>query len=34
MTVHYASSRCRPTGDHPKAIAFRLVRGQSFDGCI
>ena len=34
MTVHYASSRCRLTGDHPKAIAFRLVRGQSFDGCI
>jgi len=34
LTVHYASSHCRPTGEHHKAIAFRLVRGQSFEGCI
>jgi phytanoyl-CoA hydroxylase len=34
LTVHYASSRCRPTGNHDKALAFRLVRGQSYEGCI
>jgi phytanoyl-CoA hydroxylase len=34
ITVHYASSRCRPHGEHHQAIAFRLVRGQSYEGCI
>jgi phytanoyl-CoA hydroxylase len=34
ITVHYASARCRPNGEHHKAIAFHLVRGQSYDGCI
>ena len=34
MTVHYASSHCRPTGQANKAIAFHLVRGQSYEGCI
>ena len=34
MTVHYASSRCRPLGEHHKAIGFHLVRGQSYEGCI
>jgi phytanoyl-CoA hydroxylase len=34
ITVHYASSRCRPLGEHHQAIQFQLVRGQSFDGCI
>ncbi len=34
LTVHYASSRCRPTGEHHKAIQFQLVRGKSYEGCI
>jgi phytanoyl-CoA hydroxylase len=34
MTVHYASSRCKLTGEHHHAIQFHLVRGQSFEGCI
>lgn len=34
LTVHYANAHCRPHGEHHKAIAFRPVRGQSFDGCI
>jgi phytanoyl-CoA hydroxylase len=34
MTVHYANSHCRLSGDHHQAIQFRLVRGQSFEGCI
>jgi phytanoyl-CoA hydroxylase len=34
MTVHYASSRCRLTGEHHGAIQFQLVRGQSYEGCI
>ena len=34
ITVHYASSRCRPTGGHNKALSFGLVRGQSYAGCI
>jgi phytanoyl-CoA hydroxylase len=34
ITVHYASSRCRRTGEHHQAIAFKLVRGQNYDGCI
>jgi phytanoyl-CoA hydroxylase len=34
LTVHYASSRCRLTGEHHAARGFRLVRGQSYEGCI
>ncbi len=34
ITVHYANSHCKLTGDHSKAIDFRLVRGQSYEGCI
>jgi phytanoyl-CoA hydroxylase len=34
ITVHYASSRCRLTGEHHGAIQFQLVRGQSYQGCI
>jgi phytanoyl-CoA hydroxylase len=34
LTVHYASSKCRPTGEHHQAIQFRLLRGQSHEGCI
>jgi hypothetical protein len=35
MTVHYASARCRPAGVNPyEPIQFRLVRGQSYEGCI
>jgi ectoine hydroxylase-related dioxygenase (phytanoyl-CoA dioxygenase family) len=34
MTVHYASARCRPVGEPHKAISFKLVRGQSYEGCI
>jgi hypothetical protein len=34
ITVHYASARCRPHGEHYKAIGFRLVRGQNYEGCI
>ncbi len=34
ITVHYASAHCRPHGETNKAIAFYLVRGQSYKGCI
>ncbi len=35
MTVHFASSRCRPAGENPyEPIQFRLVRGSSYEGCI
>jgi phytanoyl-CoA hydroxylase len=34
ITVHYASARCRLVGEHDQAIAFKLVRGQSYAGCI
>jgi hypothetical protein len=34
LTVHYASARCRLTGEHHGAIQFKLVRGQSYEGCI
>lgn len=35
MTVHYASSKCTPITDNPyEQIQFRLVRGQSYEGCI
>jgi len=34
ITVHYASSHCRLTGEHHGAIQFQLVRGQSYQGCI
>jgi hypothetical protein len=34
ITVHYAASRCRVSGEHHGAIQFQLVHGQSFEGCI
>jgi ectoine hydroxylase-related dioxygenase (phytanoyl-CoA dioxygenase family) len=34
ITVHYASAKCKLTGEHHQAIRFDLVRGQSYDGCI
>jgi phytanoyl-CoA hydroxylase len=34
ITVHYASAKCRLTGDHHHSIRFDLVRGRSYDGCI
>jgi phytanoyl-CoA hydroxylase len=34
LTVHFANSHCKLSGDHHQAIQFRLVRGQSYDGCI
>jgi phytanoyl-CoA hydroxylase len=34
ITVHYASSKCKLSGDHHQAIKFELVRGQSYNGCI
>src|SRR5262249_57810568 len=35
MTVHFASAKCTPAGENPyEPIQFRLVRGQSYDGCI
>lgn len=34
LTVHYASARCRFTGEPDKRLGFRLVRGQNHEGCI
>lgn len=34
LTVHYASSKCQLWGDRHKALDFRLVRGQKYEGCI
>lgn len=34
ITVHYASARCKLTGDHHHAIRFDLVRGRNYEGCI
>ena len=34
LTVHYASARCRFTGQPDKRLGFRLVRGQEHEGCI
>lgn len=35
MTVHYASSSCQYLAENPyPPIQFRLVRGQSYEGCI
>lgn len=34
LTVHYASSKCQIWGERHKALDFRLVRGQRYDGCI
>src|SRR5262249_9347456 len=34
ITVHYASSRCRLTGEHHGGIQFQLVRERGYEGCI
>lgn len=34
ITVHFASSKCKPQGAITPEFVFRLCRGQSYEGCV
>lgn len=34
LTVHYASSKCQYTSEKKYGYEFRLMRGQSYEGCV
>lgn len=34
VTVHFCSSKCKPQGAITSEFEFRLVRGQSYEGCV
>ena len=34
ITVHFAGSKCKPEGMIGSEFEFRLVRGQSYEGCV